>query len=111
MLDADDPDVSFRFAYDALIKLAIAVCAISERRVMSRAGHHAELIEKLSVMLANDRIKIVGNEMRRIRNKEMYGGGAVISAKVAREYAGFVKDAFALADEYFEGTEGKRKMI
>ena len=110
-LEYDDPDASFRFAYDALIKLAIAVSASSDRRVMSRAGHYAELIERLSDTLALGRIKIIGNEMRRVRNKDMYAGGAVISRKAAHEYAAFVKEVFALADDYFGKKEGRAKML
>ena len=41
------PEVSFRFGYDSLLKLAIAVCAGNNLRIKSRQGHHVELINKL----------------------------------------------------------------
>jgi hypothetical protein len=39
------PEVIFRFSYDALVKLAIAVCAKNGLRVKARKGHHIELIK------------------------------------------------------------------
>ncbi|MCF7906884.1 hypothetical protein K9K85_01210 [Patescibacteria group bacterium] len=93
------PEVSFRFSYDALLKLAIAICAIKDLRVKSKRGHHIELIKKLSIFLQDPEIEILANEMRSKRNWELYGGGATISQKQNQEYILWVKQIFKKAEK------------
>jgi len=100
------PEVIFMFSYDALIKLAIAVCAKNGLRVKARAGHHFELLEKLSELIDLKEVEIIGNKMRRKRNLDLYGGGALISEKEAREYRDWLKNVFIKAETYI--SDGKR---
>ena len=53
--------VAFRFAYDALIKLGITVIASCGYRVKSRRGHHVKILEKMSEILKDEDVKIIGN--------------------------------------------------
>ncbi len=92
------PEVSFRFSYDALIKLAITICSIKGLRVKSRRGHHIELIKKLSFYLNDTEIEILANEMRSKRNWDLYGGGVIISGKEIQEYIRWIKKIFERAD-------------
>ncbi|MCK4553450.1 hypothetical protein KAU19_00615 [Candidatus Parcubacteria bacterium] len=71
-LASNVPEVIFKFCYDSLIKLAIVVCARNNLRVKSRQGHHIELLKKLSEILGNEDINIIGNEMRSKRNFDLY---------------------------------------
>ncbi len=95
------PEVAFRFCYDALLKLAIALCAKNGIRVKSRRGHHIELIKKLSFYLNDSEIEILANEMRSKRNWDLYGGGALISAKEAKSYVKWVKNVFQKTEKHF----------
>jgi len=52
--EADVVEVVFHFSYDALIRLAVSICASEGLRVLSRAGHHAELINKLSIVISTE---------------------------------------------------------
>ncbi|KKR91474.1 MAG: hypothetical protein UU95_C0002G0027 [Parcubacteria group bacterium GW2011_GWC2_42_12] len=97
---SDIPEVIFKFSYDALLKLAIAVCAKNNLRVKSRQGHQAELINKLSEIIKEQDIIIIGQEMRAKRNWDLYGGGALISKKEADEFLSWTKKIFAIADVY-----------
>lgn len=94
------PEVSFRFCYDALLKLSIAVCAANGLRVKSRQGHHIELIKKLSAYLNDTEIEIMANEMRAKRNWDLYGGGVLISKKDADGYVGWTKKVIKKAKDY-----------
>ena len=93
------PEVIFKFSYDSLIKLAIAVCAGNGLRVKSRAGHHAGLLRKLSEFLNDQDIEVVGNKMRRQRNLDLYGGGILISKKEASEYREWLKNIFIKVED------------
>ena len=97
---SDIPEVIFKFSYDALLKLAIAVCAKNNLRVKSRQGHHIELINKLSEIIKDEDVKIIGQEMRSKRNWDLYGGGALISKKEADEFLIWAKKIFKTADVY-----------
>ncbi|MBU1046120.1 hypothetical protein KJ616_03320 [Patescibacteria group bacterium] len=101
------PEVTFRFCYDALIKLSITICAKNNLRVRARAGHHIELIEKLSEFLKNKEIIIVANEMRMKRNKDLYGEGVLISDVDAKDYIKWAKNIFYEGDEYVS-KKGRR---
>jgi len=97
---AEETEVSFRFCYDSLLKLAIAVCAKNNLRVKARQGHHIKLIDKLAEILHNQDIKIIGQEMRSKRNWDLYGGGIIISKKEAKEYLKWTADIFQEADRH-----------
>jgi hypothetical protein len=96
-LEAKEPEVLFRFAYDALLKLAITLSAENNLRVKAKAGHHQELIEKLATILHNEDISLIGNDMRKKRNAELYNGGNEVSSKEAKEYLAWVKNIFTSA--------------
>jgi hypothetical protein len=83
-------EVVFKFSYDALIKIGIALIAKDGYKVRSQTGHHFRIIEKLSQILANEDIVIIGNKMRRERNIDLYSGGSSISEKDNNEYRSFV---------------------
>ncbi|MBA3047658.1 hypothetical protein KKC83_02175 [Patescibacteria group bacterium] len=99
-LESDVPEVIFKFCYDALMKAAIAVCARNKLRVKSRQGHHIELLKKLSEILGNEDINLIGNEMRSKRNFDLYSGGTLISEKEARAYLSWLKIVFKQVDYY-----------
>ena len=84
------PEVRFKFAYDALIKIGIALIARQGYKVRSQPGHHVKIIEKLSEILDNEDIAIMGNTMRQSRNKDFYDGGSIITDTQAKEYVDFV---------------------
>jgi len=100
---SDISEVAFRFSYDALLKLATAICAYKSLRVKARQGHHIELIKKLAEIIGDSEIEVLGNQMRAKRNWDLYGGGALISKKEAKEYSDWIALIFAKAQEYFDG--------
>jgi len=83
------PEVRFNYAYGALIKSGIALLSLYSIRARSSAGHHVKIIEKLSEVLADQSIELVGNAMRAKRNADFYGGGMIITEKEAAEYLEF----------------------
>lgn len=98
------PEVSFRFCYDSVLKLAITVCADNGLRVKSRAGHHVELINKLSLYFNDPEIEIMANEMRTKRNWDLYGGGVMISSKEASGYISWTEQIIEKGKKYFNIT-------
>ena len=94
---SDIPDVIFKFSYDALIKLGIALIAKKGYKVRSTAGHHVKILEKLSQLLKNEDILVLGNKMRQERNVNLYDGGFFVGEKDSFEYLEFVKSAFKKA--------------
>lgn len=101
--NAKVPEVIFRFCYDCLLKLAIAVCAAKGLKVKSRAGHHVELINKLSTYFTDPEIEILANEMRSKRNWDLYGGGVLITEKEAKSYLDWVRKIIKKSQIYFKG--------
>lgn len=97
---SDVPEVIFKFAYDALLKLAIAICAKNCLRIKARQGHHVELLKKMADFLKNKDIKIIGDEMRAKRNLDIYGGGVFISGKEAKEYFEWLKSVIGQTEDY-----------
>ena len=91
---SDIPDVVFKFSYDALIKLGIVLIAGRGYNVRSATGHHVKILEKLSQILMDEDIPVMGNKMRQERNVNLYGGGFFIGEKDSRAYLDFVKDTF-----------------
>lgn len=100
--EASVPEVSFRFAYDSLLKLSIVVCAVHGLRVKSKKGHHIELISKLANFLHDTEIEVLANEMRSKRNWDLYGGGVIITPKEAKNYVRWVRLIFQKTEKYFE---------
>jgi len=92
--ESDIPDVVFKFSYDALIKLGIALIAKKGCKVRSTAGHHVKILEKLSQILKEEDILVLGNKMRQERNVNLYDGGFFVGEKDSREYLDFVKNVF-----------------
>lgn len=98
-IHADIPEVIFTFSYNALLKLAIALCAEKGLRVKSRTGHHIELLKKLAEFLHDSEIEVIGNEMRSKRNWDLYSGGGIISKKEAQEYLEIIVKWFDKIEE------------
>lgn len=94
---SDVPDVIFKFSYDALIKLGIALIAQKGYRIRSATGHHIKILEKLSFIIKDEDILVLGNKMRQERNNNLYDGGIFIGDKDSLEYLKFVKNAFKKA--------------
>ena len=103
------PEVSFRFCYDALLKIAITICAEKGLRVKSRKGHHIALIKKLSFYFNDPEIEVLANEMRAKRNWDLYGGGILISTKEVKDYIQWVNQIFLKAEKYFNNKQPKLK--
>lgn len=106
--ESDVPEIIFKFSYDSLLKIAIAVCANDDLRVKSRAGHHIDLVKKLSEYLGDEDIFAIGNEMRKKRNFDLYGGGVLISKKEALSYKEWLKKIITQAEEYLSA---RKKLI
>ena len=92
--DSDIPDVVFKFSYDAFIKLGIVLIAKKGYKVRSTTGHHVKILEKLSQLLKDEDILVLGNKMRQERNVNLYDGGFFVGEKDSREYLDFVKNSF-----------------
>jgi len=99
--DSDVPEIIFKFSYDSLLKIAIAVCAKNNLRVKARTGHHVDLVKKLSEYLEDEDIYVVGNEMRKKRNFDLYSGGILVTKKEASNYKEWLKKIILQAEEYF----------
>ncbi|MCF7916706.1 MAG: hypothetical protein K9L61_02920 [Candidatus Omnitrophica bacterium] len=88
------PDVIFKFSYDALIKIGIALIAKNGYKARSTAGHHIKILEKLSQLLQEEDILIFGNKMRQERNANLYDGGFFVGEKASFEYRKFIENIF-----------------
>lgn len=97
---AEEIEVIFVFTYEAMLKIAITVCAHNDLRVKARRGHHIELIDKMAEILKDEKIKQIGNEIRMKRNLGLYSGGDTVSRKEADFYCKFVKQVLIKADSY-----------
>ncbi|MFH1442221.1 MAG: hypothetical protein ABIH18_09320 [Candidatus Omnitrophota bacterium] len=95
--ESDVPDVIFKFSYDAFMKLGIALIAKKGYKVRSTAGHHVKILEKLSQLLKDEDILVLGNKMRQERNVNLYDGGFFVGEKDSLEYLKFVKSSFKKA--------------
>ena len=91
---SDIPDVIFKFSYDALVKLGIALIAKKGYKIRSTTGHHVKILEKLSQILKEENILVLGNKMRQERNFNLYDGRFFVGEKDSREYLDFVKRVF-----------------
>lgn len=100
--DSDVPEVRFQFAYNSFIKLGIVLIACYDRRVSSRTGHHAKILEKMSEILKDKDIFLYGNRMRKTRNTELYDGGIFITTKQAEEYLYFTQKIYKMSQEFLK---------
>lgn len=69
-------------------------------RPETRAGHHIDLVKKLSEYLGDEDIFAMGNEMRKKRNFDLYSGGVLISKKEALNYKEWLKKIVSQAEKY-----------
>lgn len=97
--ESDIPDVVFKFSYDALIKFGIVLIAKKGYKIRSTTGHHVKILEKLSQLLKDEDILVLGNKMRQERNLNLYAGGFSVGVKDSCEYLDFVKKVFKKADK------------
>lgn len=100
-----EPEVIFNFSYSSLIKSGIVLIASFGYRVKSRMGHHVKILEKLSEILNDKDIEIIGDKMRKKRNLDLYEGGIIIDSKEAKNYLNFVKRIIKKAEEYLENQK------
>lgn len=85
-------EVKFSYSYSALLKAGIALLGYYNFKVKSVPGHHVKIIEKMSKILKDERVSILGNIMRSKRNIDFYSGGVEITAKECSEYLSFVEN-------------------
>lgn len=80
-------EVQFTYCYQALIKIAIALIAHQGSvKVRSIPGHHVKVIMKLSEILKDEDVFVMGNAMRMKRNRDLYDAAGTISAKEVKDY-------------------------
>jgi hypothetical protein len=84
------PEVVFKFAYDALIKIGIALIASQGYKVRSRVGHHVRIIDKMAEIINDPDVVVLGNKMRQDRNIDLYEGGGHVSEKDSQACLAFV---------------------
>ena len=88
------PEVIFKFSYDAFIKVGITLIARQGYKVRSMVGHHVKIIEKVSQLLRNEDVAVYGNNMRKMRNIDLYDGGAFITERDSKAFLTFVRGIF-----------------
>lgn len=98
-------EVVFKFSYDALIKIGITLIAFLGFRVKSRRGHHIKILDKLSQILDDENIILIGEAMRKKRNLDLYEGGILISEREAKNYFSFVKKVARDAEKYLSSQK------
>lgn len=101
---AQEPEVTFTFSYNALIKISIALIGAEGYKVRSVPGHHFKLIEMAGALLKDERFVKIGQEMRNLRNLELYEAEDFISEKNAEEYYIFIGEIFKKAQGYLNKT-------
>jgi len=95
------PEVKFTYSYNALIKSGIALIAKTGKvKVRSVQGHHIKILEKMSKILKDEEIRVIGNAMRTKRNLDFYGGGVEVSEKEGHDYYVFVERILNKIDKY-----------
>ena len=99
------PAVIFNFSYHALIKIGITLIALQGYRTKSRKGHRVKILEKLSEILNDKDIEIIGDRMRKKRNLDLYEGGIIISQKEAKDYLNFTEKVIKKAKEYLKNQK------
>lgn len=98
----DDPNVIYRFCYDAIVKLGIAVIAAQGYKVRSVRGHHIKILEVLEKILKlNDEINYI-DRIRRKRNIDLYEGGVDFTETDAQ-------NLLKISTKIFSGARKKMK--
>ncbi|MCK9581270.1 MAG: hypothetical protein M0Q92_12605 [Methanoregula sp.] len=92
-------EIQFTFAYNALIKIGIALIAANGYKVRSQPGHHVKIIDVLSRILKDENIALMGDAMRQKRNLDLYDGGDIITDAEGEEYAAFVAQVLKRAEK------------
>jgi hypothetical protein len=92
--DSDVPEIVFKFSYEALVKLGILILAQNGYKIRSIPGHHRKIIETTSLILQDDSFRLMGEQMRRQRNMDLYDCAFLVSDKDVKEYLDFIKDIF-----------------
>lgn len=100
-----EPEVIFNFSYSALVKIGIVLIAACGYRVRSRVGHHIKILEKLTQILQDKNIEIIGDRMRKKRNLDLYEGGIIISQKEVKDYLDFIKQVIKRTEEYLKNQK------
>lgn len=100
--DGKYSEVTFSFSYNALVKMGVALIAISGYKIKSRIGHHIKIIEKIAEILNNKDIMVIGEAMRKKRNSDLYQGGVFISEKESQDYLKFVKKVLIDVEKYLK---------
>jgi len=59
-------------------------------------------LEKLSEILGDKDIEIIGDKMRKKRNLDLYEGGIIIELREAKQYLNFVEETLNKAREYLK---------
>jgi hypothetical protein len=77
--------------------LGIALIAKRGYKIRSKTGHHVKILEKLSQILKEEGVLVLGNKMRQERNANLYDGGILVGEKDSFEYLEFVKGIFKKA--------------
>ena len=101
---SDTSEVAFRFCYDALVKLAVALCAANGLKAKSRPGHHIALVKKMAQFLGDKKIEGVVDNMRVKRNADLYDGGRIFSRKEADD---LTRDEISQKDAEFKSHKRK----
>ena len=82
-------DVKFNYSYTAFIKSGLALVAFLGYKLKSMPGHHVKIIEKMSEILKDGNVDLMGNVMRTKRNLDLYAGTWEITEKECEEYQAF----------------------
>jgi len=101
----EEPEVIFKFSYDALMKIGITLIALYGYRTRSKKGHHIKILEKLSQILVDKDIAIIGDKMRKKRNLDLYEGGVIIGLKEAKQYLDFIEKVILKAEEFIKSQK------
>ena len=97
--------MKFTYSYQALIKTGITLLAkVGKVKVRSIPGHHVKILEKMSEILGDEDVLIIGNAMRMKRNADLYGGGELVGEKEANDYLKFVQKIVEKAKNKVPGT-------
>lgn len=89
-----EPEVTFHFTYMALVKIGIYCIAKEGYRIKSRPGHHQKIIERLSQLLNDEDILVLGDKMRKERNLDFYNAATFTLTDEIHQYLQFVKTLF-----------------
>lgn len=101
-------EVRFTYCYQALIKAGISLIAkVGRVKVRSVAGHHIQILTKMSKLLNDPDILTIGNAMRMKRNLDLYSGGEFISKKETDDYIHFTKKVIGQTERMIK-AEKKR---